>query len=352
LKARYKDILVNENIRLVTPLWRGVQKVISAAQIEFLYSISRFFPELAGGALFTFSNPEYIKNPNRFPKAIADAVNTVLLKKNRLAFRNAVELAEEGAYGKFIDAEFTSNERIAEAAKKAFRTISSPDSFQETGFGRAMFISAMRTEFKRITGEELAFTKLADQEYINSNRESLQAAAKKGLIESKLKPNSSFGRPLRPYYILGASLDASKGDLSLLARNASYFLGGWAARTGSRARNLSRDAITGRNFGTAASLGMLGGFIGSAMVYQLTRDAQKYAVASLFGDDEEEKQAQIEFERTIKSPEYIAGQFASSMLFLSTGRYGSIGKAATFGAGDLLIRSIEHNAIQSGKSVV
>jgi hypothetical protein len=232
--------LVNENIRFVTPAAKRIQRILSASQIEFLYNLSRFAPEIVGGALFTFSNPEYIKNPTRFPKAIADAVSTVVDKNKRLAFKNAVELAEEGAYGKFIDAEFTSIEKMAEAAKKGFRTIVSPDSFQETGFGRAMFISAMRTDFKRITGQELAFTKLADQDYIDANREALQSAAKKGLIESKLKPNSSFGRPVRPYYIGGLSLDASKGDLSLLARNASYFLGGWAARTCGVRRRLRR----------------------------------------------------------------------------------------------------------------
>jgi uncharacterized protein YoaH (UPF0181 family) len=351
IKSRYKDILVRENLKFTSPLFIGIKKIISASQIEFLYNLRRFVPELVAGFVFTASSPYVTSNPTLFPKAILDTFRTSGLVGDG-TFKIAVELAEEGAYGKFLEAELTGKEKFLEAAGKAFRTISSPDSFQETGLGRALFILTMKAEFKKATGKSLSMSKLKDEAYLKENKDALKDASKRALIESKLMVNSSFGRPLRPYYIGGASLDASKSDLGLLAETASYFLGGWVARTGRRFWGLTKDTITGSNYGHGQSAAMLALVVSSAVIYQLTRDSQNYVEAALMGDDEEEKQAAIEFERTVASPEYRAAQYASSILFLSTGPFGSLGKAMTFGTGDLLIRVIEADAIRSGKSVV
>jgi hypothetical protein len=361
LRDRFADIIRNERLKLRTTAAKRIGNLLSGIQSTILLNIQRFTPEFLGGMVLHARYAKIRNSPAKASAAFAEAVKSSFDG----SFKKAANLAFEDGFNRFEEIEIGKSEEFKRRAGKFAKTLTSPDSLQETAFSRAAFVFFMKDKYKEITGKTLSMSDLNDAEFFRKNKDALKESSDFAYKEVVVKADTRFGRPVRPVWYLPL-IDSTKGDWSLMGYTMSYFLSGFAMKQGSNLSGDMYDALYGVNKdrGEAAVTALT--TIASASAYQVAKGAQMavlggisiFAAEYLAGDDEEEKErivreakaSVVRFKNEMLSARFMTAQFISGFMYLITANQGSIGKLMTYLTGDIFIDRAKEYYKQTGKS--
>lgn len=326
LRTRYEQMVKMQGVGFKGKVFRAVGGILRAAYANVLMRPIRIAQEMVGGA-FNYAATGKHGKLSRLPKDAADALK--LSAGN--GYKELVDLAKKDAYSDVIQFEETQVEKAKSIGKKVFDVITSPDALNDSSYRRTHMVSAMRDKFKEITGEDISFTKATtDPEYKQQYADALKEAAKYAYNQTYVKYYSSarLSRPARPLSIKGHFLydTTTQGDVALLADKMLFVFGQYAHRMSQLFHSRLRDAVTDNNYGRTMALSSVGGFLMTAVSYQLVKEFRNY----LLGDDEEKKKAAYRFNTVMTSPDYYLAQLTSAFSFFAMGQYGSIGRGMAY----------------------
>jgi len=361
LRDRFADIIRNERLRLRTTAAKRIGNLLSGIQSTILLNVQRFTPEFIGGMVLHARYAKIRNSPAKASAAFAEAVKSSFDG----SFRKAANLAFDDGFNRFEEIEIGKSEEFKRRAGKFAKTLTSPDSLQETAFSRAAFVFFMKDKYKEITGKTLSMSDLNDAEFFRKNKDALKESSDFAYKEVVVKADTRFGRPVRPVWYLPL-IDSTKGDWSLMGYTMSYFLSGFAMKQGSNLSGDMYDALYGVNKdkGEAAITALT--TIASASAYQVAKGAQMAALGGisilaaeyLAGDDEEEKErivreakaSVVRFTNEMLSARFMTAQFISGFMYLITANQGSIGKLMIYLTGDIFIDRAKEYYKQTGQS--
>lgn len=326
LRTRYEQMIKMQGAGFKGKVFRAVGGILRAAYANVLMRPIRIAQEMVGG-FFNYKATGKHGKLSRLPKDVADAIK--LSAGN--GYKELVDLAKKDAYSDVIEFEETQMEKTKSIGKKVFDLITSPDALNDSSYRRTHMVSAMRDKFKEITGEDISFTKATtDPDYKQQYADALKEAAKYAYNQTYVKYYSSarLSRPARPLSIKGHFLYdmTTQGDVALLADKMLFVFGQYAHRMSQLFHSRFRDAITDNNYGRTMALSSVGGFLMTAVSYQLVKEFRNY----FGGDDEEKKKAEYRFKTTLTSPDYYIAQLTSAFSFFAMGQYGSIGRGMAY----------------------
>lgn len=326
LRTRYGQMIRMQGVGFKGKAFRAVGGVLKAAYANVLARPIRISQEMIGG-IFNYKATGKHGKITRLPKDLKDAV---MLSKDG-SYKAILDLARKDAYTDVVEFEDGLLEKAKSIGKKAFDVGTSPDAINDGTYRRAHMVSAMRDKFKEITGEDINFNKAAsDSEYQAQYKDALKEASTYAYNQTYVKYYSKgrLSRPARPLSFKGHYLydTTSQGDVAVLADRMLFVFGQYAHRMSQLFHQRMRDGVTDNNYGRTVALSSIGGFLMTAVSYQLVKEFRNYA----FGDDEEKKKAEFRFKTTMTSPDYYVAQLFSAFSFFAMGQYGSIGRGMAY----------------------
>jgi hypothetical protein len=326
LRTRYGQMIRMQGVGFKGKAFRAVGGVLKAAYANVLARPIRIAQEMIGG-IFNYKATGKHGKITRLPKDLKDAL---MLSKDG-SYKAILDLARKDAYTDVVEFEDGLLEKAKSIGKKAFDVGTSPDAINDGTYRRAHMVSSMRDKFKEITGEDINFNKAAsDPGYQAQYKDALKEASTYAYNQTYVKYYSKgrLARPARPLSLFGHYLydTTSQGDIAVLADRMLFVFGNFAHKSSQLFHQRLRDGATNNNYGRTIALSSVGGFLMTAVSYQLVKEFRNY----LTGDDEEKKKAEFRFKTTMTSPDYYAGQVFSAFWFFAMGQYGSIGRGMAY----------------------